>query len=248
MIPTTRAELKSRILEMLGAPVIKINVADEQVENCIEDALEFWSEYHVDSQERSFIKVQLTAADITNGYVPMPESVMAVLNIVDPRSNSNISWMSFEYELMRDTMLGMSAGSQGDNAVGTYVVARTYLSEIERQFRPKTQFNYRYHKRRVDIFGDMSSMYKPGDFMVLEVMGYLYKNSFNIWGDRNLRKLAAAYTKKTWGMNLKKFSGVTLPSGVNLNGDAIYADALQDIQDAEDLIRGEQEPSGIIIG
>lgn len=194
------------------------------------------------------MKIQVTQQDIDNGYVPIPESVMAILDVIDPRTNSNISWMSFQYELMRDTMLGMSSGGQGDTPVGSYVVARTYLAEIAQQMRPKTQFNYRYYKRRLDILADMSRLYKAGDFMVIEVMGYLYKDSFNIWGDRALRKLAAAYTKKTWGMNLKKFSGVTLPSGVTLNGESIYADALADIEQAEAYIMSQQEPLSFIMG
>lgn len=248
-IPTNRAELKQRILEMLGEPVIKINIADVQLENAIDDALEYWSEFHADAQDRSYIKVEITQADIDNGYVSLPESVMAVLNILDPRSNSNLTWMSYEYELLRDTIFGMSsgAGTTGMSGMTPYVVARTYLSEIDMQMRPKVQYDFRYHKHQVQLFDNMSKLFKPGDFMILEVMGYLYKESYNIWGDKALRKLATAMAKKTWGMNLKKFSGVTLPSGVNLNGDAIYADALQDIEEAETYIQGQQEPYGLII-
>ena len=250
MIPETRAELKTRILEMLGEPVIKVNIADKQLDNCIDDALQYWSEFHVDAQDRSFLKIQLTQNDIDRRYVELPESVMAVLDIIDPRTSSNISWMSFQYELMRDTMLGMSNANlgAGGNPIGSYVVARTYLAEISQQMRPKNQFNFRYHKHRVDIFADMAASYKAGDYMILEVMGYLYKESYNIWGDKALRKLAAAMAKKTWGLNLKKFSGVTLPSGVNLNGDAIYEDGVRDIEEAEEYIQSQQEPYGILIG
>ena len=83
--------------------------------------------------------------------------------------------------------------------------------------------------------------------MLVEVMGFLYKSSYNIWGDEALRKLATAYAKKYWGMNLKKFSGVSLPGGTLLNGDAIYNDALLDIEKYENYIFSLQEPLGIVI-
>lgn len=243
MIPTTRIELIQRIRSGLGEPVIKLNMAESQLENCVDDAIQYWSEFHHDAQDRSFIKVQITQADLDNGFITLPESVFAVLDVVDPReSGGNMSWMSGEFEIMRDTIYGATNGG-----MASYVLARSYIAEMEAQFRPKAMFDFRYHKHQLHIFDKLDTIYKVGDYVVLEVMGYLYKTSYNIWGDKALRRLAMAYTKKMWGMNLKKFSGVTLPSGTTLNGDAIYADALADIEEAEEFISGQQEPMGIII-
>lgn len=242
MIPNTRAELKARILENLGHPVIQINVADEQIENCIDDALQFWSEFHHDAQDRSFVKIEITQEHIDNGYVPIPENIFAVLKVINPRDlGSNVSWMSYEYELTRDAIYGST------NGVSSYVVAMTYLAEMQFNLRSAPQFDFRYHKHQLHIFDRMDRMYSPGDYMIIECMGYLYKSSYNVWGDKALRRLAVAMTKKQWGTNLKKFTGVTLPSGVSLNGDSIYNDAETDIKEAEDFIMEQQQPLGIIV-
>lgn len=42
---TSRTELKEYCLRKLGEPVIEINVADEQVEDRIDDAFQFYREY-----------------------------------------------------------------------------------------------------------------------------------------------------------------------------------------------------------
>ena len=65
--PTSRAELKDYCLRQLGAPVLEINVADEQVEDLLDDALQLFHERHFDGVERMYLKHQLTQDDIDRG-------------------------------------------------------------------------------------------------------------------------------------------------------------------------------------
>ena len=67
--PTTREELKQYALRKLGAPVIEINVDDSQLEDSIDDALQMFNEYHFDGVERVLFKYEVTADDITNGFI-----------------------------------------------------------------------------------------------------------------------------------------------------------------------------------
>ena len=61
---SSRDDLKDYCLRRLGAPVIEINVDDDQVEDRIQDAIEFMQEYHYDATERTYIKLQITASTI----------------------------------------------------------------------------------------------------------------------------------------------------------------------------------------
>ena len=247
MIPTNRAEFEQRILNDLGEPVIKINLAPIQLENAIDDAIAYWSEFHVDAQERTFIKHVITQDDIDNGYIQLPSQIMAVYKVIDPRAYmSNSSWMSAQYEMVRDTMLNAASGAQFN--LSSFVVAKMYLEQISDILAPAPQFDFRYLRGRLHIFDDMRTMWAVGQTAVIDAQGFIYGgNSTDIYKDKTLRKLAAAYCKKHWGQNLKKFSGVTLPSGTQLNGDAIYADAVQEIADMEQYISEQGEPLGIII-
>ena len=67
--PTSREELKQYALRKLGAPVIEINVDDAQLEDALDDSLQIFNEYHFDGVQKALFKVEVTADDITNGYL-----------------------------------------------------------------------------------------------------------------------------------------------------------------------------------
>jgi hypothetical protein len=71
MTPSTRQELIDYCLRKLGHPVIEINVAEEQVEDRVDEALQFYSEYHFDGVEKVYLKYAITQDDINNGYISM---------------------------------------------------------------------------------------------------------------------------------------------------------------------------------
>ena len=65
--PTSKQELKDYCLRQLGAPVLEINVADEQVDDLLDDAIQLFNERHFDGVERMYLKHQLTQNDIDRG-------------------------------------------------------------------------------------------------------------------------------------------------------------------------------------
>lgn len=65
MIITTRQELKDYCLRRLGFPVIEINVDEDQVEDRVQDAIDYWNEYHFDGVERVYLKAQVEASTLT---------------------------------------------------------------------------------------------------------------------------------------------------------------------------------------
>jgi len=65
--PSTRAELINYCKRQLGAPVLEINIADEQVEDLVDDALQYFHERHYDGVIQTFLKYKITQADIDRG-------------------------------------------------------------------------------------------------------------------------------------------------------------------------------------
>lgn len=248
MIPKTRNELNIRVLQDLGEPVIKVNVAHEQIENAIDDALEYWSQYHHEGQDRSYLKVVITQEMLDTNIIPLPESVFSVLSIVDARQSNrgDNAWMSFEFEMTRDALYD-SMKATGGGGMSQFVMTKQYLTDIGDLLKNPLPFDFRMHKHELAIFGQLTKYFSVGSVMLLEVQGYLWKSSYNVWGDDALRKLATAYTKKYWGQNLSKFSGVALPGGQVMNGMAILQDAQSEIEKQEQYILSLTEPLGIII-
>ena len=76
MRPYSRQELKDYCLRRLGYPVIQINVDDAQVEDRLDDALQYFSEYHFDGVERVYLLKQVTQTDIDRKYIDLKDPVL----------------------------------------------------------------------------------------------------------------------------------------------------------------------------
>ena len=63
-IPNTKATLKDYCLRALGSPVIELNVDEDQVDDRLDEALQYFSQYHYDGIERMYLKHEVTQAEI----------------------------------------------------------------------------------------------------------------------------------------------------------------------------------------
>ena len=78
MAITSKTLLKDYCLRRLGHPVIEINVDEEQCDDRVDDALQFFGEYHFDGVEKVFLKHTLTQDDIDNEYIGMDDPASPV--------------------------------------------------------------------------------------------------------------------------------------------------------------------------
>lgn len=264
MIPKNRDEFKQRVLSELGEPVIKVNLSDEQLDNAVDDAIDFYRDFHVDGNERFFLMLQMPSDEtkfqelMKTNQITLPKNVFAVMNVHNSiggigggSSISSGNYLSDYYQLnqsMAFNIIGnINNGSGG--SMTTFIMQRQYLNDISSLTRVYLRYDYRYShngENKLTFHDDLSRFVNPSGYLVIECQGFLDEVK-NLYGSRELRKLATAYAKKQWGMNLKKYSGVTLPSGLTLNGESIYNDGLHDIEQAEQFIKGQQEPHGIVI-
>ena len=68
--PTTRTTFKDYCKRKLGWPVVELNLDDDQVEDCVDDALQFFQEYHFDATENTFLKHQISGSTVTLAGAP----------------------------------------------------------------------------------------------------------------------------------------------------------------------------------
>ena len=76
--PATREQLKQYALRTLGKPVIEINVDDDQAEDRIDEALQYFAQYHYDGVERTYLKYQVTQADVDRIKSPSGDTASSV--------------------------------------------------------------------------------------------------------------------------------------------------------------------------
>ena len=95
--PTTRLEFKNYCLRQLGAPVLEINVDDDQVDDLIDDALQLFNERHFDGVERMYLKYKVTQDDIDRGKADPTTGVGIVTTTANSTDVSGVGTMSFNW-------------------------------------------------------------------------------------------------------------------------------------------------------
>ena len=247
--PTTRQEFATNIVERLGGGVIRVNVSPTQIEHAIDDALDFFQEYHEQAEERTYISMQMGQQEIDTGIVTLPDNVKAVLKVVNPNSSMGIDDLfNIDYYLDANAVWGMIGGGAVGSRLSNFAITKQYMAEIEYVMSPMPSFRFRQYDSKLHIDKSLTSSVVVGQYIVIECHAILdIATHSKIWGDRYLRNLAVSYLKYQWGTNISKFQNIQLPSGLTMNGDQLKAEASQEIKSAEQDIRNHMEPLGIIV-
>ena len=70
---TSKADMISYATRKLGSPVIMINLDNTQMEDAVDDAVQMFCEFHRDGSQLHHYDHVITAEDVTNGYITIPE-------------------------------------------------------------------------------------------------------------------------------------------------------------------------------
>ena len=250
---TSRTLLKEYCLRRLGHPVIEINGDEEQCDDRVDDALEYFAEYHFDGVEKVFLKHAITADDITNEYIPMSDPadpvggpVISVRRVL-PVANFNAfqTGMFNEEFQLRLNDLNTFTGSSLIN----WQMSLQNFQMVDHLFtvNPTVIFNRKQNKLFIET--DWAKKFEVGDFLIVECYRVLDPTAVGheeVYNDIFLKKYCTALIKRQWGENLKKFEGVQLPGGVTLNGKTIYDEAVDEITKIEEEmnLKWELPPDG----
>ena len=246
MAITTRQGLIDYCLRRLGAPVTEINVDDEQVSDRIDDAIEFFQEYHFDGVEKVFLKHTITQTDIDNEYIAAADPIVSVLRIL-PVPNFNAFQTGFfneEFQLRLNDLEHFRSSTMIN-----WAMSQTNFSLVENLFgvQPTLMFNRKQNKIYLET--DWANKFKVGTILIIEAYRILDPATYTeVYNDMFLKKYATALIKQQWGSNLKKFTGVTLPGGITLDGQTIFTEATEEITKIEEEMNMKYElpPDGII--
>ena len=95
--PTTKQELIDYCKRQLGAPVLEINVADDQIDDLVDDAIQVFNERHYDGVERMYLKHKITADDIARGRAKNTDGVGIVNTSAESTPVSGIGTITSEW-------------------------------------------------------------------------------------------------------------------------------------------------------
>ena len=259
--PSTREGLKQYALRALGKPVIEINVDDDQLEDRIDEALQYYAQYHYDAIRRTYLKYQYTQEDkdriisnstesvtknsVTtswkegNGFIVVPESVFSVINIFPFSDKGNLNLFDVRYQLRLNDLYDFSSTS-----VINYDIVLRHLDFLDHILVGEKPLRFNQNDNRLYIDMDWQNDLQVGEYLVIECYRKLDPDVYtDVYNDMILKRYVTALFKKQWGANLSKFNGVTMLGGVTLNGQQIFSEALADVQKLEDEIRKSFEMS-----
>ena len=247
--PSSRQNLKDYALRRLGYPVIEINVDDSQVEDRVDDALQFFAEYHFDGVEKMYYKHQITSTDITNGYVDMDSVDSSIISVTRmfQFSESTVNMFDIRYQMALNDFYGLRSGLGN---ISYYDSIKRHLSLIQQWLDPEKQI--RFSRVTNKLYGDFnwSEDLDAGEYLLIEAYTTLDPETYTeIYNDRLLKQYLTAQIKRQWGANLSKFENVQLPGGVSFNGTQLYEQAQQEIEKIEEEVQLKYElPPQFMVG
>ena len=238
--PTTRQELIDYALRRLGAPVIEINIDEDQLEDRIDDALQFYQEYHSDATMRVYLKHQITADDITNKYISLNDNILNVKRVFPiGDSQSSINMFSVKYQLHLNDIYDLSY--IGD--LMYYEMVQQYVSLLDMKLNGSGEhIRWNRHMNQLHLDVNWETDIKVGNYIIVEAMRIVDPSTHTeVYNDMFLKQYATALIKQQWGSNLIKFEGMQLPGGVTLNGRQIFDDATQEISQIREQMQSNYE-------
>jgi hypothetical protein len=233
----TRTAFKEYCLRKLGFPVIEINVDDDQVEDRIDEALQYWQDYHFDGLQKVYYIKALQQQDINNKYIDLSDArdtsnnsleivgITRIFPIQD--SQASINMFDLRYQLRLNELYDFTSASYIN-----YTLTMQHLRSLELMFTGEIPIRFQRHMQKLFIDWAWGSSQAPvGTVVVAECYAIIDPTVYGrVWNDRWLKDYATCLIKRQWGSNLKKFGGIQLPGGVTLNGDKIFQEADDEIK------------------
>ncbi len=243
----SRQELKDYCLRRLGYPVIEINVSEDQIEDRIADAFQYYTDYHYDAVETMYWKHEVTQQDIENKYLTVDDGIIGITRLFPLSSTWTKSYMwDIRYQLRLHELWDFTSVNMLN-----YTMTMQHLRSLELLFSGEIPIRYQRHTDRVYLDLSWGSSELPeGTVIVLEGYKMIDPEVYTkVYDDRWIKRYATAQIKRQWGENLRKFKGITLPGGVQLNGESIYEDARTEIIQLETEMQNSYElPPQFMIG
>ena len=162
--PTTRLQFIDYCKRRLGFPVIDINVDDDQVNDRVDDALQFFEDYHFDGVEKMYMKHLITQADIDRRWIYCPDAVIYVVGMFPfDDSNSSINMFDLRYQLRLHDLYDFTSVSYV-----SYEITMQHIRTLNLLFSgtPQIRFNRKQNKIFLDI--DWSRDLSVGDYVVID--------------------------------------------------------------------------------
>ena len=268
--PSSREGLIDYAKRQLGFPVLEINVADEQFQDLLDDAIQIYQERHYDGIARMYLKYKITQDDIDRGQARGGDSTLGISTTTTTSTVGLSTTFNIEennnYIQMPPSVIGVNQIFKvrsdtvydglfniryqlflndlyafGSIDLLQYAMVQTKLEDITFLLNPDVRYRFNIRQDRLYIDVDWAQINKD-DYFVIDCFRILDPDDFTkVYNDQFLKRYFTALCKRQWGQNLIKFQGVQLPGGIQLNGRQIYDDGVAELAEIRSKMASDYE-------
>jgi len=211
-IPATRAQFKDYCLRALGHPVIEINVDDDQVDDRIDESLEFFQDYHYDGSEKTYLKHRITQQDRDRRYILIPERIIGVTGVMPfDDSAASINMFDLRYQLRLHDLYDFTSVSYVP-----YTITMQHIRTMQILFSGTPQFRFHRHRNRLNLDVDWNAVAQLGSYVAMECYATMNPERIDFAGTVNTSA----------GSNTITSTGTTLDSAFFRGDEIVIANTL----------------------
>ena len=246
MAVNSRQTLIDYCLRALGEPVVEINVDDQQVEDRIDEAIEYYRLYHHDGIEKIYLKYLVTSDDVTQKSIPLTDLIYGVTRVFPIAAGTGTSKSIFDlqYQLRLNDLYDLTSTS-----IIYYTQVMSHLALLDQTLNGHPLYRFNRLTNRLYIDEDWVQNIPAGSYVLVECYRALDPSVVTrMYNEVWLKHYCTALIKKQWATNLKKFQGMQLPGGVTIDGDRLYSEASDEIKELENDIMSKSAPLEFMMG
>lgn len=188
--PATRQQFKDYCLRNLGFPVIQINVDDDQIEDRIDDALQFFHDYHFEGCEKVYMKHKFTQEDIDRQWIYCPDPVLFVIGVMPfDDSNSSVNMFDLRYQLRLHDLYDFTSVSYV-----SYEITMQHIRTLNLLFSGTPQFRFNRHHNKLFLDIDWERDATVGEYVVIECYRKMNPDTVSLTGSVSATNTANTLT------------------------------------------------------
>lgn len=249
MKPSSRADFIKYCLRNLGEPVVEVNVDDDQIDDRVDEAVQYYTTYHYEGVVKTYLKHQITQQDKDEGRIHIPDYVYGITRIV-PFSNvvsSSNLFFDVSYQLMLSDLYNLTTTD-----VLYYTMLNQHITLLNDLLNAVPSFEFNKNVGYIEFPNSPEGIDRRlnvGEYVVIECYRALDPYDFSkIWNDYWLKRYATALIKRQWATNLKKYSNMVLPGGIVVDGNSLYDEAVGEIRELEEELITKFAPLNFFLG
>ena len=246
----TREQLHQDLLSGLGAPIIRIDLTAQHIDKAIDYALKMFWKFHPDGSFENYYTITLSALDVSNGYINIPQWIDQVADILPTNSVGSfgtignaltvnaIGALNGTVQVSNTPLVdgvaqvgGMVNGLDHFNGAvynqssyAEYVQALSnidMMNSLTGNGAKSKYFKHAHYQRRCYLYFPI----KEGDILALKCYENLdpttKPENAEAFDNEWLKAMATAQCKITWGNILRKYGGINIAGGVTLDGSVL---------------------------